>query len=181
MRILFVCTGNICRSPMGELLLSRFFPNPDITADSAGTRGLPSRPIDPNSAALLSRDSIDSSGFRSKRLTPQIADAADLILCFEPRHIREVTAIAPRTGLRTFLITSFADICDYCAQQGLLQSGITTVDKLAIAIDQASLLRPILPQPASVPDPYQCDFQMFIETYDVICQSLARIARATIV
>lgn len=179
MRILFVCTGNICRSPMGELLFPRFFSAPAITADSAGTRGLPSHPIDPSSAALLSRDSIDSSDFHSKRLTPQIANDADLILCFEPHHIYEVTAIAPRTGLRTFLLTSFADICDYCAQQRLLQSGITTVDKLTIAINQASLLRPMLPQPASIPDPYQHDFQMFIATYDTICRSLARIAQAT--
>ena len=38
MKVLFICTGNICRSPMGELLLPQFMP--DLESDSAGTRGL---------------------------------------------------------------------------------------------------------------------------------------------
>lgn len=181
MRILFVCTGNICRSPMGELLLPRFLPDPDIIADSAGTRGLPSHPIDPSSAALLHHADIDSSSFRSKRLTPQIANAADLILCFEPHHIQDVSTVAPQAGRRTFLLTDFANICGYCAQQGLLRAGTTRADKLALAIDQASLVRPMLPQPMTVPDPYRRDFQAFIEAHNTICRALDLIARATAV
>lgn len=179
MRILFVCTGNICRSPMGELLLPRFLPDPDIVADSAGTRGLPSHHIDPSSATLLNHADIDSNGFRSKRLTPQIANAADLVLCFEPHHIRDVCAIAPQVGRRTFLLTDFANICGYCAQQGLLHNEATRADKLAMAVDQASLIRPMLPQPMIIPDPYQRDFQAFIEAHNTICQALDIIAQAT--
>lgn len=47
MKVLFICTGNICRSPMGELLLPQFMP--DLESDSAGTRGLGSHEIAPNS------------------------------------------------------------------------------------------------------------------------------------
>ena len=45
MRIMFVCTGNICRSPMGELLMSHYLTGTTVQVSSAGTRGLPT--IDP--------------------------------------------------------------------------------------------------------------------------------------
>ena len=58
MKVLFICTGNICRSPMGELLLPQFMP--DLESDSAGTRGLGSHEIAPNSKKLLDQHGIDS-------------------------------------------------------------------------------------------------------------------------
>ena len=178
MRILFVCTGNICRSPMGELLLPRFLPDPGITSDSAGTRGLPQHPIDPNSAKLMSYANIDSSSFRSKRITPQIAADADLILCFEQHHIRDVATVLPQAARYTFLLTDFANLCGYCAQQGML-AGTTRAQKLVAAINNASLVRPMLPDPMTIPDPYRKDLTAFVQAHNAICQSLDLIARAT--
>ncbi len=54
-----------------------------VQVSSAGTRGLPMHPIDPSSGRLMQSVGIESSGFRSRRLTRQMADEADLILCFE--------------------------------------------------------------------------------------------------
>lgn len=39
MHIMFVCTGNICRSPMGELLLAKYLEDTSLTVSSAGTHG----------------------------------------------------------------------------------------------------------------------------------------------
>lgn len=83
MRIMFVCTGNICRSPMGELLLTRYLSGTTVQVSSAGTHGLPMHQIDPNSALLMESVGIEPSGFRSRRLTQPMAKSADLILCFE--------------------------------------------------------------------------------------------------
>ena len=154
-----MCTGNICRSPMGELLLPRFLPDPAITADSAGTHGLPQHPIDPNSARILAHSQIDANTFRSKRITPQIADDADLILGFEPHHISEVVSLAPRKSQRAFLLTDFANICAYCAQHDLL-SGATQPERLISAATHASLIRPLLPSPKAIrasPKPSRSD------------------------
>ena len=89
MRIMFVCTGNICRSPMGELLMSHYLTGTTVQVSSAGTRGLPMHPIDPSSGRLMQSVGIESSGFRSRRLTRQMADEADLILCFEKQQRKE--------------------------------------------------------------------------------------------
>ena len=177
MRILFVCTGNICRSPMGELLLPRFLPDPAITADSAGTHGLAQHPIDPNSARILAHSQIDASAFRSKRITSQIANDADLILGFEPHHISEVVSLAPRKSQRAFLLTDFANICAYCAQHNLL-SGVTQPERLVSAAANASLIRPMLPTPPAIPDPYRKEYADFVRAHNEICSALARIAQA---
>lgn len=89
MHIMFVCTGNICRSPMGELLMTHYLNGTTVQVSSAGTRGLPMHPIDPSSGRLMQSVGIESSGFRSRRLTRQMADEADLILCFESSSARK--------------------------------------------------------------------------------------------
>ena len=61
MHIMFVCTGNICRSPMGELLLTRYLSGTTVQVSSAGTHGLPMHQIDPNSALLMESVGIDES------------------------------------------------------------------------------------------------------------------------
>ncbi|WP_094730465.1 low molecular weight phosphatase family protein [Bifidobacterium hapali] len=178
MKILFVCTGNICRSPMGELLLSHYIPDADISVDSAGTRGLDNHAIDPSSAKLLDQAGIDSSAFRSKRITPQLADSADLIFCFEPHQRQDIATLAPRAGRRTFLLPDFANMCAYCAQQGFI-TGNNRQERLESVIDNASMIRPMLPAPISIEDPHRKDFPVFQKAYDQICQALSIIAKAT--
>ena len=90
MRIMFVCTGNVCRSPMAELLLRHYLRGSSIDVCSAGTRGLPGYPIDPSSARLMTSVGIDPDTFHSRRLTKTMAESADLILCFERRQCAAV-------------------------------------------------------------------------------------------
>ena len=73
MHIMFVCTGNICRSPMGELLLTRYLSGTTVQVSSAGTHGLPMHQIDPNSALLHGERGHRTEWFRSRRLTQPMA------------------------------------------------------------------------------------------------------------
>ena len=111
MHIMFVCTGNICRSPMGELLMTHYLNGTTVQVSSAGTRGLPMHPIDPSSGRLMQSVGIESSGFRSRRLTRQMADEADLILCFEKQQRKEIVTLAPAAVRYTFLLDDFANMC----------------------------------------------------------------------
>lgn len=178
MKILFVCTGNICRSPMGELLLPHYLSDSTITADSAGTRGLIDHPIDPSSAKLMTQAGIDSSAFRSKRITPQLANESDLILCFETHQRQEIATIAPLAARKTFLLADFANMCAYCAKEGYIE-GSTREEKLESVIDNASMIRPMLPAPLNIEDPHHRDFSVFQKAYDQIRQALTIIAKAT--
>ena len=141
MHIMFVCTGNICRSPMGELLMSRYLANTTVQVTSAGTRGLPMHQIDPSSARLMDSVGIDSSGFRSRRLTREMAESADLILCFESSQRKEIVTTAPKAVRYTFLLDDFANMCRYSAEHGLVK-GLTIQERLQSVIDSSSFIRP---------------------------------------
>lgn len=177
MQVLFVCTGNICRSPMGELMFPLFFHDDSITTDSAGVQGLIDNPIDPSSARLMQADGIDPSAFRSKRLTPQLAMGSDLILCFAEHQRKKIVGLAPRMRSRTFLLTEFADLCDYCAKNGLI-AGNTIGDRLDAVLANASLVRPMLPPAHDIDDPYRKEFPAFETAHQQIGEAFAQIAAA---
>ncbi|ASW24141.1 low molecular weight phosphatase family protein [Bifidobacterium pseudolongum subsp. globosum] len=177
MKVLFVCTGNICRSPMGELMFPLFFHDDSIVTDSAGIQGLINNSIDPSSERLMEQDGIDASAFRSKRLTPQIAMDSDLILCFTEFQRKKIVELAPRSRIRTFLLTDFADLCTYCRANNMIQ-GDTLEGRLDSVLMNASLVRPMLPPAHEIDDPYRKDFPAFETTHEQIGEAFASIAAA---
>lgn len=96
MRILVLCTANICRSPMAERLLRHHAAarHVDATVDSAGllTGG---RAASDGSVRALARLGVRLDDHQSRELTPELLDVADLVLAMEARHVREATVLAP--------------------------------------------------------------------------------------
>ena len=174
MRVMFVCTGNICRSPMGELLLSRYLAETSIEVSSAGTKGLPGHPIESSSATLMSSVGIASSAFRSRRLTRDMANATDLILCFEASQRREIVTLAPAVVRRTFVITEFAALCAYCADHGMVK-GRTIQERLWSVAEAAPIVRPLLPPSPDIEDPHGRTFDVFCTVADETNRALRTI------
>ena len=79
--ILVVCTGNICRSPIGEQLLRQLLPGKQIT--SAGIFGLEGSPADIHAQDVARRHGLSLGEHRARKLTPQIMRESDLILVME--------------------------------------------------------------------------------------------------
>jgi len=86
--LLFVCSGNICRSPMAEGIARRLAQDMhrDLTVASAGTLGLQGRPADPKAIKVCREVGIDLSDHRSQGLSEALVREADVIFVMEPAH-----------------------------------------------------------------------------------------------
>lgn len=95
MRVLIVCTGNTCRSPLAALaLLDELGPDRErVEVLSAGTAAREGQPASPATVELAAQEGFDLSAHRSRRVTPALARAADLILVMEREHTRAVQAL----------------------------------------------------------------------------------------
>lgn len=84
-RILFVCTGNICRSPMAEYLARAASSTPSVEFGSAGTHVHPGQPPSEGSIAVMGEIGIDISEHRSRRVW-DVADDADVLVALAAEH-----------------------------------------------------------------------------------------------
>nr|WP_159233402.1 low molecular weight phosphatase family protein [Mycolicibacterium vanbaalenii] len=113
MHVMFVCTGNICRSPMAERLAAAYggeLEIPDLRTSSAGVRAVIAHPIHQDAVPALESLGGDASDFSARQLTARIAAEADLILTMTREHREAVLGVAPRKLRRTFTLIEAARI-----------------------------------------------------------------------
>ncbi len=101
-RVLFVCLGNICRSPMAEAVFARKVRDAkledSILADSAGTGGWHiGSPPHPETQRVLKERSIHSQ-HRARQITPSDLNRFDYILTMDEQNYREVLALGSGTA-----------------------------------------------------------------------------------
>jgi protein-tyrosine phosphatase len=99
-RIIAVCTGNICRSPMAERMLADAFVaaglSDAVVVDSAGTTAYEvGRPVDPRAARILTARSIDSSGHVARKWQQKWFAERELILALDVDHYGWLLEAAP--------------------------------------------------------------------------------------
>jgi protein-tyrosine phosphatase len=110
-RVLFVCLGNICRSPTAEAvfreLLRREAAGLAVDVDSAGTHGYHAgEPPDARAIAAAARRGIDMSDLRARMLEAADFERFDLVLAMDQQNFRRLQRLAPaayRNRLRLFL------------------------------------------------------------------------------
>jgi protein-tyrosine-phosphatase len=108
-RILFVCTGNTCRSPLAESIARRILADSgkdNVIVESAGTNAWNGSPASDAAILIGVERNIDLSGHRSRRLTEEMLRASDLVLVMAPEHLGRVREIDPTANV--YLLGGYA-------------------------------------------------------------------------
>jgi protein-tyrosine phosphatase len=111
--VLFVCTGNICRSPTAEALARRElarYPGAPIQLSSAGSHALEGNPAASRSMLAASTRGASLERHFARELTRRRVRGADLILCMAAEHRPFVLSYDRSAASRTFLLATFARV-----------------------------------------------------------------------
>lgn len=111
--ILFVCTGNSCRSVMAQAMMRKVLTERGtghIEVLSAGTMSMQGIEASALAQAVLRTEGIDVSGHRSQKITKEMLTRSDMIVVMEKVHEQAVLELAPQVKNRLFLLKEFAKI-----------------------------------------------------------------------
>jgi protein-tyrosine-phosphatase len=107
--ILLVCTGNICRSPLAEVLLGRALGErgvSDLSVSSAGTGAWDGAPASEGAYLVALERGLDLSGHRARLLTREVVERADLVLTMARHHRARVQELGGEG--RVFVLGEYA-------------------------------------------------------------------------
>ena len=148
LRVLFVCTANIARSPYGERRAAQLVAgthSAPLRVASAGIPGVPGRGMDVEMAAQLRSRGAEPNGHVSRSLTHQLLVESDLVLTFEFAQRLRIIDEWPDQALKVFGLRQFADAL------GRVRSPATGLELL----DQAYAVRPPDGMNLDVADPHR--------------------------
>ena len=102
LQVLFVCSGNTCRSPMAAALLNRKAADAGlpVAAQSAGLAAFSGDAASENAVEALREVEIDLSAHRSRPVTPYLLEESDLVVCMSEGHRRALLPYVPAEKLR---------------------------------------------------------------------------------
>ena len=111
--VLFVCTANVCRSPMAEALFRRLAASEipggeDWRIDSAGTWAAKGQRASENSVRVMAKRGLDISRHRSRIVSGEMLDRYDLVLVMEPGHKEALRIEFGRAANKVFLLSEMS-------------------------------------------------------------------------
>ncbi|NLU83598.1 protein tyrosine phosphatase [Rhodococcus sp. HNM0569] len=166
MRVLFVCTGNICRSPIAERLAVAYAQESgteSFEARSAGVQAVVGHAMDPTAAQVLESLGGDPEGFTARMVTADMVGAADLVLTMSERQREKVLETAPSALHRTFTLREALRLVE--------ASDATDPDSLA----SARTAHRNTGDPEDIVDPIGQEEEVFVGVGDEIAETVGRL------
>ncbi len=112
-RIVYVCTGNICRTPMAVALTYKKVQEEHledvIEVDSVGVWAAEGTPASENTRKVCKEQGLDCSRHRAKGVDLYTIKTADLVLCMAEKHKRDLLAIFPHFKEKIFTLREFGN------------------------------------------------------------------------
>ncbi|KRV49516.1 protein tyrosine phosphatase [Wenjunlia vitaminophila] len=186
-RILHVCTGNVCRSPIAERLTRHELHlrlgegAAGIVVESAGTWGHEGAPMESHAAAVLTEYGADPDGFTGRELLDDHVVEADLVLTATRDHRAQVISMGHAAGLRTFTLKEFTRLVRAIDPATLPQDG-GVIARARSLVRAAAALRGWLMAPTpdadEVYDPYGAPLTVFRNCGDEIYHALDPVVTA---
>lgn len=106
--ILFVCTGNMCRSPMGEYMLRKRLPEGTRwVVASAGTMGADGMDASANAVEAMREIDIQMAEHRTRPLTREMLSESEVVIAMAQNHLDEILTLDPAAKEKVFLMRSF--------------------------------------------------------------------------
>jgi protein-tyrosine phosphatase len=178
--ILFVCSGNICRSPLAaQLLTAKLGDAADrFRVLSAGTIADEGAPMDETAAAQSRRLGADPSAHVATELTGRLIGEADLVLTAERSHRAAVAGALPRASRLTFTILQFTRVLAGLEDRDRLAGTGPAALVAAVAAGRGSVAPPADPADDDVEDPYRRSADVHEHVADVLDAATTEIAAA---
>lgn len=199
-RILVVCTGNVCRSPIMERYLARHLDERwegagRMLVSSAGTSALVGSPMDARAAEKAQSIGLDTTGFIARLLTVETIAASDLVLTATRAHRGIVVSMYPKALRSCFAVRDFAAaLTDQPADLGPLAGDVEDADsgdahagddarRRVLRVVAATAARrgfspPLDPADADIVDPYRRSDEVYAVMFGQIVDAMPPIVAA---
>lgn len=179
--VLHVCTGNVCRSPMAEVLMrsglaERLGEGADqVVVASAGTASLRGLPMEPFTVPALAAYGAVPGASSARDLAVEHLEAADLVLTATRQHRAAAVRLLPRASARTFTVREFGRLCE-AVDPAVLPSGDLGERGRALVRAAAAQRGQVLVSPgeADVEDPYRGPASAYAACAQVLHDALQR-------
>src|SRR3954452_5993547 len=109
--LLFVCTANLCRSPMAEAIFNALAEDRGLSfrAESAGVAALEGEPAAPKASEALEEAGIYVAGHCARGVSETMIEEADLVLAMTPRHVAELRRLFRGSSHKVYSLPEYAN------------------------------------------------------------------------